>query len=67
MGQHYTQAFVRLAPDDTLIDADEKLAQAQPPFGIVIADGQAVGLLGRGDIARLAETLESYPAALPRE
>ena len=67
VGQHYTQAFVRLAPDDTLIDADEKLAQAQPPFGIVIADGQVVGLLGRGDIARLAETLESYPAALPRE
>jgi Zn-dependent protease len=67
VGQHYTRAFVRLAPDDTLIDADERLAQAQPPFGIVIADGQVVGLLGRGDIARLAETLESYPAALPRE
>jgi Zn-dependent protease len=67
VGQHYTQAFVRLAPDDTLIDADEKLAQAHPPFGVVIENGQAVGLLGRGDIARLAETLESYPAALPRE
>jgi Zn-dependent protease/CBS domain-containing protein len=67
VGQHYTATFVRLAPDDTLIDADEKLAQAQPPFGVVIAEGQAVGLLGRGDIARLAETLESYPAALPRE
>jgi Zn-dependent protease len=67
VGQYYTQAFVRLAPDDSLIDADEKLAQAQPPFGIVIANGQAVGLLGRGDIARLVETLESYPAALPRE
>jgi len=67
VGQHYGQAFVRLAPDDALIDADEKLAQAQPPFGVVIAAGQAVGLLGRGDIARLAETLESYPAALPRE
>jgi CBS domain-containing protein len=67
VGQHYTQAFIRLAPGDTLVDADEKLAQAQPPFGIVIENGQAVGLLGRGDIARLAETLESYPAALPRE
>jgi CBS domain-containing protein len=67
VGQHYTQAFVRLTPDDMLIDADEKLAQAQPPFGIVIAHGQVIGLLGRGDIARLAETLESYPAALPRE
>ena len=67
VGQHYTQAFVRLAPDDALIDADEKLAQAQPPFGIVIENGQALVCLGRGDIARLAETLESYPAALPRE
>jgi Zn-dependent protease len=67
VGQHYTQAFVRLAPDDTLIDADERLAQAHPPFGIVIENGQAVGLLGRGDIARLADTLESYPTALPRE
>ena len=67
VGQHYTRAFIRLTPSDTLIDADEKLAQAQPPFGIVIDNGQAVGLLGRGDIIRLAETLESYPAALPRE
>jgi CBS domain-containing protein len=67
VGQHYTQAFVRLAPGDTLIDADERLAQAHPPFGIVIENDQAVGLLGRGDIARLAETLESYPTALPRE
>lgn len=67
VGQHYTLAFVRFAPGDTLVDADEKLAQAHPPFGIVIENGQAVGLLGRGDTARLAETLESYPAALPRE
>ena len=67
VGQHLGREFVRLAPDETLIDADDKLAQAQPPFGIVIENGQAVGLLGRGDIARLAETLESYPNALPRE
>jgi Zn-dependent protease/CBS domain-containing protein len=67
VGQHYTQAFIWFAPGDTLVDADEKLAQAHPPFGIVIENGQAAGLLGRGDIARLAETLESYPAGLPRE
>jgi Zn-dependent protease/CBS domain-containing protein len=67
VGQHCGRAFLRFDPSDALIDADEKLAQAAPPFGIVIADGQAVGLLGRGDIARLAETLESYPTALPRE
>ena len=67
VGQYYGRAFIRLALNDLLTDADEKLAQTQPPFGIVIQDGQAIGLLGRGDIARLAETLESYPAALPRE
>ena len=67
VGQHLGHEFVRLTPEETLIDADENLAQAQPPFGIVIENGQAVGLLGRGDIARLAETLESYPDALPRE
>jgi Zn-dependent protease/CBS domain-containing protein len=67
VGQHLSRAFVLLAPSDSLIGADERLAQAQPPFGIVVQDGQAVGLLGRGDIARLVETLEAYPAALPRE
>jgi Zn-dependent protease len=67
VGQHLGREFIRLAPDETLINADENLAQAQPPFGIVIENGHAVGLLGRGDIARLAETLESYPNALPRE
>jgi Zn-dependent protease/CBS domain-containing protein len=67
VGQHLGESFVRFAPGDPLIDADDKLALAQPPFGIVIENGQAVGLLGRGDIARLSETLESYPSALPRE
>jgi CBS domain-containing protein len=66
VGQHLGQKFIRLAPEAALLDADEKLAQAHPPFGVVIADGQAVGLLGRGDVARLAETLQSYPDALPR-
>ena len=66
VGQHLGQEFVRLTPDETLIDADDTLAQAQPPFGIVTENGQAVGLLGRGDIARLAETLESFSNALPR-
>jgi CBS domain-containing protein len=66
VGQHVARSFVRLVPNDLLIDADDRLALAQPPFGIVIENGQAVGLLGRGDIARLSETLESYPSALPR-
>ena len=67
VSQHLAREFLRLDPDDGLSDADEKLAQAQPPFGIVIEAGQAVGLLGRGDVARLAETLAAFPKASPRK
>jgi stage IV sporulation protein FB len=66
VSQCLSQQFVQLDPDEALTGADEKLAQAQPPFGVVIEGGRAVGLLSRGDVARLAEILEAFPNALPR-
>ena len=67
VAQHLDRAFIRLGPEDTLIAADEQLAQARTPVAVITERGQAIGLLSRADIARLAETLEAFPKALLRE
>ena len=66
VAQHLSREYVRLGPDDALGAADEQLARARSPVAVVIEGGQAAGLLSRADIARLAETLEAFPQALPR-
>lgn len=67
VAQHLSRGFARLVPDDPLGAADEQLAQARPSVAVVVEGGQAVGLLSRIDIARLAETMEAFPQARPRE
>jgi Zn-dependent protease/CBS domain-containing protein len=67
VAQYVDRTCVRLSPDDALAAADEQLAQAATPVAVITEGGQAVGLLSRADIARLAETLEAFPKALPRE
>jgi len=66
IAQHVAREFLRLSPDDALMDVTEQLAPARPSIGVVIEDGQVIGLLGRGDIARLAEVLAAHPGALPK-
>ena len=67
VAQHVNRAFLRFGPDDRLADADEQLAQAHPPIGVVIDAGRAIGLLSRSDVVRLGELLEVCPGAVPRE
>jgi Zn-dependent protease/CBS domain-containing protein len=63
--QHLTTAFAQIGPDDLLLDVQDRL-QVQHA-GVVVVDGQVVGLLGTGDLARLAEALTIYPQALNRD
>jgi predicted transcriptional regulator len=55
---------VQLGADDSLRTAQDRLAQTHA--GVVIESGQAIGILTRSDILRIAEVMEAYPRALPR-
>jgi Zn-dependent protease/predicted transcriptional regulator len=67
VAQHMSQEFVQLRPGDALAEVQERLLMGQAGIGVVVENGAVVGLLSRGDLLRLAELVNSYPDALPRQ
>jgi Zn-dependent protease/CBS domain-containing protein len=64
LNQLMPRDYLKLGPDDLLLDAQEPLRQMGA--AVVIEDGRAVGIVTRSDVVRAAEAMEIYPQALPR-
>jgi Zn-dependent protease/CBS domain-containing protein len=66
VNQQMTRDILRLGPDDPLTVARDRLAQNNTWLAVVVSDGQVIGTLSQGDLNRLNDLLNAYPAVLPR-
>ena len=66
VNQQMTRDILRLGPEDALTAARDRLAQNNTWLAVVIAEGQVVGTLSQGDLNRLNDLLNAYPAVFPR-
>jgi predicted transcriptional regulator len=62
-----SQEFAQLGPGEALEEVEDRLLAGPFAVGVVVEDGQVLGILNRGDLLRVAELANSYPGVLPRQ
>jgi Zn-dependent protease/predicted transcriptional regulator len=67
VAQHMSQEFAQLGPGEALEEVEDRLLAGPFAVGVVVEDGQVLGILNRGDLLRVAELANSYPGVLPRQ